>query len=445
VKLLEKTARKTIKKYEMLAAGNGIVVGFSGGADSVALLHFLTNEQYLPLLAVHVNHGLRGADADADAVFCEEFCRKIGVDFELHHADVAKFAKEGKVSIEAAGRKLRYEIFNEAAQKRDFGHIAVAHNQNDVAETVLLQILRGTGRVRGIAPVRENIIRPLIDVPRSEIEGYCVRHGLEYRHDASNDGDGFARNKLRNKYLPQLAAEFNPNLVENLAQLAEVSREEDEYLEELVGSAGERGRSPLQRRWVRGLIREAKGDLENITFDHVEAVLELEKGATGREVALPDGFLARNVYGRVEIVKRKLPLQFSYELPLGQDVYVAEIDRWFYLGENPPKRVGITTYNLPVKLDMMTDVKVRTRMAGDKIYIGGVGTKKIKNYFIDKKIPRHERDAVVFVANKSDVIIMQGGVCDDKYTCDDGDGLLQIWRELGEESDYDLQFCGDVF
>lgn len=421
---------QAIEKYRMLQANDGILIGFSGGADSVCLLHFLTilrEKLNLRLFAVHIHHGLRGNEADADAEFCAELCQKLDVEYEIVYADVADLSKKGKISIEATGRKIRYDTFRKIADRKGLQGIAVGHHQNDVAETVLLQVLRGTGSIKGILPVNNGIIRPLLDVSRKQIEEYCNVNLLPFRVDLTNTESKFARNKIRLEYLPKLSEDFNPQIVKTLAKLAEISRTEQNLLDEMAQNVDDH-KLPLRRRRIRHEIENIKGDLENITFEHIEAILDLQDGETGRQINLPDGLVARNVYGKIEITKPDKPLKLSYHLPIGHKIYAEEIDTWFYLGKDELKVDFDGRFEMRIRRDVVDEVMVRTRLNGDKITLSG-GTKKMKDYFIDKKIPRHERDRAVFVAVSDEIITMVDGVFSEKYATKSDDNLvLCIWK-----------------
>ena len=199
----------TIKKYNMIKKGDRIVIGVSGGADSSALLSLMVslNEEYsLRLVVVHVNHMLRGSLADADESFVENLCDSFNVEFRSKKCDVEKFSNEKGITLEEAGRIIRYDYFYQVASEVQGTKIAVAHNMNDNAETVIMRLARGTGLkgLGGIPPVRDNIIRPLIEIDRIEIEKYCLENKIKFRNDHTNFMDIYTRNKIRISILPQL-------------------------------------------------------------------------------------------------------------------------------------------------------------------------------------------------------------------------------------------------
>src|SRR5699024_6346005 len=193
----------TINKYNLIESGDKIVIGISGGPDSVCLLHILNrlkDKLDIELYAAHLNHQIRGIEAQKDALYVSEICKEMGIIYFIKSIDVPKYCEENSLSIEEGARKLRYEMFDEIKQKTRSNKIAIGHNLNDQAETVLMRIMRGTGLqgLRGIEYIRENsIIRPLLDIERKDIEQYCEVHNLNPRIDESNLENIYTRNKIR--------------------------------------------------------------------------------------------------------------------------------------------------------------------------------------------------------------------------------------------------------
>lgn len=230
---------KTIEKYNLIQNGDKIVIGVSGGPDSICLLHILNSlkEKYnLQLFVAHINHMIR-ENARIDEQYVVDFCKKINVPAFVLHSDVLNLSKQQKISVEEAGRNVRYEFFNEVLEKTGSTKIAIAHNCNDKAETVIMNILRGSGisGLKGIEAKRDNkYIRPLIECSREEIENYCKEHNLETRHDESNDENIYKRNKIRNIVIPFIKREFNSNIISTINRLSIVATQEDEYINKIV-------------------------------------------------------------------------------------------------------------------------------------------------------------------------------------------------------------------
>ena len=230
---------KTIEKYNLIQNGDKIVIGVSGGPDSICLLYILNTlkEKYnLQLFVAHINHMIR-ENAKIDEQYVVDFCKKIDVPVFVLHSDVLNLSKQQKISVEEAGRNVRYEFFNEVLEKTKSNKIAIAHNCNDKAETVIMNVLRGSGisGLKGIEAKRDNkYIRPLIECTREEIEAYCKDHDLETRHDESNDENIYKRNKIRNIVIPFIKKEFNSNIIATINRLSVVATQEDEYINKIV-------------------------------------------------------------------------------------------------------------------------------------------------------------------------------------------------------------------
>lgn len=234
-KSLENKVLKTIKKYNLINENDRIVIGVSGGPDSMCLLNILNNlkeDLHITLFVAHINHMIR-EEAKEETEYVKNFCENLNIDCFIKYIDVISKANEEKIGTEEAGRTARYSFFEEVAQKVNANKIAIAHNCNDNAETVLMNIIRGTGTdgLKGIEPIRDNkFIRPIIECERSEIEEYCEEKELHPRIDKSNFENIYTRNKIRNILIPQIKEEFNPNIVEALCKLSKVARNESTFI-----------------------------------------------------------------------------------------------------------------------------------------------------------------------------------------------------------------------
>ncbi len=230
---------QTIKKYNLIENGDSIVVGVSGGPDSICLLHVLNdlkNELNFKIYVAHINHMIR-KEADEETEYVKSFCKNIGVECFVKRIDVIKTSKELKIGTEEAGRKIRYDFFEEVLKNTNSNKIATAHNNNDKVETIIMNILRGSGiaGLKGLDPIRENkFIKPLIEISREEIEAYCEENKLAPRIDKSNNENIYTRNKVRNSVIPYIKKEFNPNILKTINRLSEVATEENEYLDKIT-------------------------------------------------------------------------------------------------------------------------------------------------------------------------------------------------------------------
>ena len=293
-KKVQKAFLETVRDYRMLAPGDRVLCGLSGGADSVVLLHLLLSlkqEYSLRILAVHVHHGIRGAEADRDEAFCRQLCREYGVRLYCEHADVPGYAAESGRNLEDAARCLRYEVFRRLRAEADIDRIALAHHADDNMETVLLNLTRGSGLagICGIPPVRGEIIRPLIACKKSDIAGYCAENGLSYVTDSTNADPSYARNFIRSHVIP-LLAELNPEVQQAFYQTSAIARADDEALwlesETHTLSEGRRKLSALPDAVLdRVLLREYRCILEKCKtgFDPVRPE------CAGSRADIPDG------------------------------------------------------------------------------------------------------------------------------------------------------------
>ena len=240
--MVEEKVLDTIKKYKLIEDNDKIVVAVSGGPDSMCLLDILQKNREklnIQLFVAHINHGIR-KNSTIDEEYVENYCKNHNIDFFVLHADVIKRATEEKRGIEETGRTVRYEFFDEVLSKTNSNKIAIAHNSNDNAETIIMNMLRGSGTagLKGIEVKKDNkYIRPLIKCEREEIELYCKENVLNPRHDESNDENVYTRNKIRNIVIPYIKKEFNPNIIKTINRLSEISLEETKYIEKVTEEA----------------------------------------------------------------------------------------------------------------------------------------------------------------------------------------------------------------
>ena len=256
---------ETIKKYNLIKDGDRLVLGVSGGPDSIAMLNILNDirndkKQHMnfDIIVAHVNHMIREEAID-DQKFVENFCKKIGVTFYAKSIDVQKIANNKKIGTEEAGRNARYEFFDEILEKENANKIAIAHNKNDKIETIIMNMLRGSGiaGLKGIEPIKNNkYIRPLIECERFEIEEYCAQNGIEPRIDRTNFENVYTRNKVRNIVIPFIKKEFNPNIIQTMDRLSDLVKEDDEYLENVVE---EKYKEYVQQEEKKQIVMDLKG------------------------------------------------------------------------------------------------------------------------------------------------------------------------------------------
>lgn len=444
--MIEKVLR-TIEKYNMIEKDDKIVMGISGGPDSLCMLDVLFNLKgkfNLKLYVVHVNHMIRGEDAKKDAAFVEKLCKDLDLPFFLFEENVPYLAKKMGLSEEQAGRYVRYKAFEETLKRVGGNKIAVAHNKNDVAETVLLNILRGTGLrgLIGIKPVNGNIIRPLIEIERREIEKYLKDKNLHPRIDHTNYEDLYTRNKIRLKVIPYIEEVFKIDLVENLSKMAAILLEEDDYLEakceevfnqicEINGEeikvdvdALKSQHTAIKRRLVRRMYFYVKGETDGLEYGHVEDVLNLLDKPTSSKIDLPFEIEALKMYNNLVIRKKKAKEKVKFKevlkIPgvttiegIGKfKAYVVDISQVddFNKGEY----IKFFDYD-----KIKGEIVVKSREDGDRFSpLGMRGTKKLKEFFIDEKIPREERDYIPLVAIGKEIVWVVGYRMSEKFKVD---------------------------
>ena len=425
----------TIKAHDMLAPDHLVLVALSGGADSTALLHALKQLGHR-LCACHVNHGLRGEEADADARHAAAFAESLGVPLVERRADVKSFARERKLSLETAAREVRYALLAEAAAKLHADRIATGHTADDQAETVLLNLLRGAGPsgLAGIPPVRGNIIRPLLGLARAEVLEYCAAAGLGYREDKSNLDRRFTRNRIRHDIMPALR-EIQPNLTAVLSRLAEIMRAENEYLDAL---AAPWGRLPvcraqvtlplatlaslplaLQRRLLRAALARVKGDARDLELERIDALIELvEQGRTGAMIELPEGLLATRGYGELVISRAQSPAAVSGEWPLSVPGTTMIPELGLCISATPSDDTTLRDDPNVAVLDADTvgeGLLVRFWRPGDRFVPLGLSEPvKLQDYFVNAKVPRRERGRIPIVESARHILWLVGHRIDDR-------------------------------
>lgn len=430
-------------QYKMLNEGDKVIIGVSGGADSICLLFVLLElrkEILFDLVVVHIEHGLRGEDSLLDARYVEEMCEQNNIVFKKYSYSVKEIAKTEKLSLEEAGRKVRYESFYKACKEYGGNKIAVAHNQNDNAETILLNLFRGTGikGLSGISPMNGMIIRPLLCISRDEIEKYLSEHTIYYRTDATNFEDDYTRNKIRLHLLPFLKENVNTKAMEHILQAGNYMREAEEFIEKYSKSAATLCVAPkghgykidlarfgdqekiVQTYIIRDCIEKLAHQLKDITSSHIESLLELTTKEVGKEVHLPYGLIGKMGYselflypksatGRLEDEGRIIPLEEAIEIKIPGHYYARRYNMelsFRILKSEEGQIIPEKTYTKWFDYDKIkSNLLLRTRKSGDYIQINSQGgNKKLKSYFIDEKIPRKDRDFIPLLADGNHIM-----------------------------------------
>lgn len=427
-----------IIENSMVNSGDAIVVGVSGGADSVCLLlalHELKDKLGISrLVAVHVNHMIRGEEADEDEEFVRELCDKYKIEFISYHKDIPVYAAASKLTIEEAGRIFRYECFEKALEENACNKIAVAHNKNDLAETVIFNMIRGTGLkgMSGIMPVRGNVIRPILGMTRGNIEEYLARKEQNFRVDSTNSQLDYTRNKIRHVIFPAME-DINSGALKHICQIAEEAKRSYSFIHEQALDGYDAdidddsfGKSitldvnqlytfnpVLQEHVVHEAIGNVAGEKKNITRNHIMSVVSLIYQDTGRLVELPYNIKARKSYDKI-IISNKESQELDFNIRIdGEGSYVipgwGEVEVSF---ENKTSAIEVSKkiYTKMADYDKIKDgLCIRTPADGDYIVIDTKGsTKKLSRVFIDNKIDRQMRSSWPILANDKEVLWVLG-------------------------------------
>jgi tRNA(Ile)-lysidine synthase len=443
--------RKTIETHSMLAKGDHLLLAVSGGPDSVALLRviaMLADEYRLRLTTAHLNHGLRGAESQREEAFVLNLSAEMGIACIRKTVDIGALRKGKGRSLEEIGREERYRFLDETAERCGAGKIATGHHRDDQAETVLIHLLRGSGPegLKGILPMRDNrLIRPLLDVGRAEIIDFLCREGSGYVNDSSNRNPVFLRNRIRNGLIPELTAHYNPQLIAALCHTAGIIRREDDYLQGVVrriidhwgiNLKGEEIavhladlhllHEALQGRIIKLLLENAVPSRNGIGCRHVEAVLALSHKSDNRRLSLDLPFrilveregdvlrIRKEEERRARGPKRIMPKSgFEYPVEIPATIHLNAIDKIIRLEliEKPNLRemkeqpqTAFMDYEC-----MNHPLILRNIRPGDRIDLFGMGgTKKLKKYFIDRKIPNPLRTRIPLLVDSRSVIWIAG-------------------------------------
>ena len=447
-----KNVRKTIGSNAMLENGDHLLVALSGGPDSVALLRvlvILSNEYGLRLTAAHLNHSLRGAEADRDEDFVRCLSAETGIDCVFRTVDIRSLhAGQGR-SLEDVARQERYRFLEDAAVSCGARKIATGHHRSDQAETVLINLIRGSGSegLKGILPVRDGrIIRPLLDVGKSEILAFLKQEGITYVSDSSNTTRCFLRNRIRNDLIPELIRTYNPRLIDGLCQTADIMRRDDEYLQEVVRkilsdwgivSGRKEVRLPLvpfydlhaalQRRVIKTLLEGCAEGGNGIGYRHIDAVLHLVH--TPRRLAaldLPGGVQIKKTGNALCIGRKPICHRGNGKRAHGALAYGFEWEVKVPGMVSPPESGKSILFGF-VEIPSADEMKERPQTAfmdydricppltlrnirpGDRmVFMGMSGAKKVHDYFIDRKISRTMRNRIPLLTDAESVIWIAG-------------------------------------
>lgn len=420
-----------IKDNRLINSGDRILVGLSGGPDSICLLNILfelKKELNIEIGAAHINHLLRGEDAFKDEEYVIKICEEIGIPCFVTRVDINNYSKEHKLSSEMAGRQVRYDFFEEIIKKEGFNKIATAHNANDQAETILFRLMRGTGLegLTGIKVSRDNkIIRPILCLSRHEVEAYVEQKCLKPRIDKTNFEKIYNRNKIRLDILPYMKENFNEDIIQTLNRMSVLLQKDNEFLERLALNSYKKyciedvdyfiikkeifkEEEPIISRVLKyALVKYSKSNYD-FEMKHINEVSSLNQKGSGKVIDLPNGIYAENIYGDIYIKNKRNKCNINKKeqktLISKQEInkqivnfgqFIIEFSVIDYYQRNA---VNLNQDNCIQCFDfdkINDNILIRKRIDGDKIIpLGMKGTKKLKDIFIDMKIPKEEREHI---------------------------------------------------
>lgn len=414
---------KTIENYSMLDGVKSVLLGFSGGADSTALLHYMTEFANIKVYAVHVNHGIRGQEAMRDQNFCTDMCNRYGIPLFIEIIDVPKLAEESGLSVEETARNERYRIFDELCNLHNIDRIMTAHNSDDNIETVIFNMARGTSLhgLCGIPPIRGNIIRPLIECSKVDIIDYCNRNNLDYVTDSTNNDNMYTRNFIRNEIAPKLKI-LNPSIDTAVTRMCKLLRTDDNYFNSEVSAIPDDiTRSKLAAlhdsilsRW---LVRKYESLNSNgfLGNDHIRKLMDMVRNGYPKKINLPGkiNFIMsdNDIYFEKNLINEKKSIPKTY-LKSGKNhidgsnftIFVVDNEKDIKLIKNIYKLFIYKVFNFD---RIIGYIYIRSRQDGDKYKFGGM-TRNVKKLLCDRRIPQYERDSIPFICDDNGILWIPG-------------------------------------
>ncbi len=442
---MEKRVCKNILEHKLIVPGDNVVIGLSGGPDSMALLHCLIKAREnmeFNIIAVHINHGVRGEDALADQLFVERQASELNITYYTKNVNMIEYGKQMGITAEEAGRELRYGFFREILFKYGGGKIAVAHNKNDQAETLLMRIMRGTGidGLKGMEFKVGDIIRPILNIDREDIENYIATNNIETVLDKTNLMPIYSRNKVRLELIPYIESNFNPNIINSLWRMSQISLLDSSFLENyatekyvsIMKNMMEdkitldaqlllcEDRS-IQQRVIRIALEKIAGSLQGFSEQHISDIVNIIYLGTGKKINLPHSIVVSTSYNDL-IIEQELSVEyedFYYQLDMGHNQFT-NMCYSFNIQLLDISRVNEIKMGKYVKCFDYDKVKgnlgLRNRRLGDRfIPFGMTGSKKLKDYFIDEKINKDLRKEIPLLIDGENILWVVGYRTSDLY------------------------------
>ncbi|WP_160690162.1 tRNA lysidine(34) synthetase TilS [Clostridium sp. C2-6-12] len=453
-----------INNNKLIKSGDRVLVALSGGPDSICLLNILfelKEELNIEIGAAHINHLLRGEDAFKDEEYVIKICEEINIPCFVTRVDINNYSKEHRISSEMAGRQVRYDFFEEIIETEGFNKIATAHNANDQAETILFRLMRGTG-LEGLGGIKvsrgDKIIRPILCLSRQEVEKYIGLKRLKPRIDKTNFEKIYNRNKIRLDILPYMKENFNEDIIQTLNRMSVLLQKDNEFLEKLALNSYKKyciedadyfiikkgifkeGEPIVNRVLRRALTKYSKSNYD-FEMKHINEVYLLNEKDSGKIIDLPNGIYAENIYGDIYIKNKKNKSNINNKkekvliskdeinnqiVNYGQFTIEFCVTNHYQRNDLNLNKDNFTQY---FDFDKINDnILIRKRIDGDKIIpLGMKGTKKLKDIFIDMKIPKEERDHIPVLCFDEKIAWIIGIKISDEYKLTNvGEKILKV-------------------
>lgn len=461
------SVRQTIKRENLIEKNDKILIALSGGPDSICLLDImikLKDEYNLTLYAAHLNHRIRGIDAQEDSLFCQKICKKNNVTFFVKNIDIPELAVQQSRGVEEVARDVRYDMFFDIKNKLGINKIAVAHNLDDQAETMLMKMFRGSGiqGLRGIDYKRKDgIIRPLLDIYKSQINEYCDVNNLNPRIDKTNFESDYSRNKVRLDLIPYIENNYCENIKQILSRTANVIRDDYNYIEKVSKEHYEllvKNKSDdeiildlpllkntdtaIQKRVIRLAILDIIGNLNNIENVHTVDSLSLLEKSDGKIINLPKNlkvYIKNEDYVITTKNQENEEITYQYNIEINGKTVVNEIGLTVTTSVLPAKdslALPVSKYIKVFDYDKIVgSLYVRSRKIGDKLSpIGLTGTKKIKDILINKKIPADTKYMFPIISDDEQILWLLGYRISENYKIDDNtQRVIRIQLEYDDD------------
>lgn len=447
---MDKKILDTIKEHNLIEEDDNVIVGVSGGPDSIFLLSILYKLQKslnFNIVVCHINHGVRGIESDEDEEFVKSKCRSLDVPFHSIRINMDEYAKKNSLTSEEAGRELRYRFFRKTLSDYGKGSIAVAHNKNDQAETLLMRFFRGTGidGLKGMDYKSYDIIRPILDIDRNEIEEYISYHNIPVKTDKTNKMDIYRRNSIRLNLIPMIEKNYNPSIIDTLFRTSRIMERDSDFIDiytkeiikEIIESINKNKikinvndliteHKAIQYRIIRLSIKKIIGHLKGIEEVHIESIINLVRNnTTGKRIIISNNIEGYITYGSLvlQIKNDNKVSSFKSKLYLNKSNFIPGLDGKIELCLIDENIKNIKSKDMFIKYfdydKIENDLFIRNRELGDKFRpLGMNGTKKLKDFFIDEKIPRDERDKTPLICDEKGIIWVVGHRISEGYKID---------------------------